>query len=185
MGINRHALVMILLAGCGKHHPPQSFAGLTPVSGLSPFPSNCPGSAQNGFNFRNAEVEPFLAIDPKDPLHLVGVYQQDRWSNGGANGLGSAASFHGGKTWTTGFAHFTVCSGGNATNRAIFERASDPWITFAADGTPHFIAFSFDNSSNHQAMLAARSLDGGRTWTEPVFLTEETNFDIALDKESI
>src|SRR5260221_6359996 len=133
---------LVILAACGKHHPAQSFAGLTAVSGASPFPSNCIGAGQMGINFRSAEVEPFLAIDPKDPLHLVGVWQQDRWSNGGANGLGSAASFDGGKTWTKGFAHFTLCSGGNAVNRAIFERASDPWVTFAGDCAPHAIAFT-------------------------------------------
>jgi len=176
----------VVLAGCGSHpDAPQSFAGLVRVSGLSPFPSDCVAAGQGGINFRNAEVEPFLAIDPKDPKHLVGVYQQDRWSNGGANGLGSAVSFDGGNTWTTGFAHFTLCSGGNAANRATFQRASDPWVTFGADGTPHQIGFAFNNTSARQAMLAVRSLDGGRTWTEPVFLTEENDPDVGIDKESI
>jgi hypothetical protein len=176
----------IVVSGCGSHSgAPQSFAGLVRVSSLSPFPSDCVVGGQGGTNFRNAEVEPFLAVDPKNSRHLVGVWQQDRWSNGGSNGLGSAVSLDGGNTWTTGFAHFTNCSGGNAANRATFQRASDPWVTFGADGTPHHIGFSFDNTSAHSAMLAVRSLDGGRTWTEPVFLTEENNPDVAIDKESI
>ena len=38
-------------------------------------------------NYLNSEVEPQVAIDPTDPSHLVGAWQQDRWSNGGAHGL--------------------------------------------------------------------------------------------------
>ena len=177
--------VVLFLAACGGSGPLQSFAGLTRVTGQSPFAPGCVSPGQLGTNFPAAEVEPFLAIDPHDAQHLVGVWQQDRWSNGGSNGLGSGVSFDGGRTWTTGFAHFTNCSGGNATNRANFERASDPWITFAADSTPHQIGFAFNNDTARTAMLAVRSTDGGRTWTEPVFLFEETNADANIDKESI
>jgi hypothetical protein len=177
----------IVVSGCGGHPgAPQSFAGLVRVSGQSPFPTDCVAAGQGGINFRNAEVEPFLAVDPKDPKHLVGVYQQDRWSNGGSNGLGSAVSFDGGNTWTTGFAHFTLCSGGSTANGANFQRASDPWVTFGADGIPHQIAFGFNNTSARQAMMAVRSLDGGRTWTDPpVILALENDPDVGIDKESI
>lgn len=183
----KKALFALLLAACGSdpRRPAQSFAGLTRVSGPSPFARGCVTAGQSGVNFLNAEVEPFLAIDPLDARHLVGVWQQDRWSNGGSNGLGSGASFDGGKTWTTGFAHFTSCSGGTAANRASFERASDPWITFGADATPHQIGFGFDNRDARAAMMAVRSADGGLTWTEPLFLFEETSADTAIDKESI
>ena len=186
MSIRTLLPVALLLAACGGTvHPAQSFAGLTRVSGLSPFALGCVSPGQLGTNFPNAEVEPFLAVDPHDAQHLVGVWQQDRWSNGGSNGLGSGASFDGGKTWTTGFAHFTNCSGGNTANRANFERASDPWISFGADSTPHQIGFSFNNHDARAAMLAVRSADGGRTWTEPRFLFEETSDDAGIDKESI
>ena len=179
-------VLAIVVSGCGSDPGAlQSFAGLVRVSSLSPFPSDCVVGGQGGTNFRNAEVEPFLAVDPKDRRHLVGVWQQDRWSNGGSNGLGSAVSFDGGHTWATGFAHFTLCSGGTTANGATFQRASDPWVTFGADGTPHHIAFGFNNTSARQAMMAVRSLDGGRTWTEPVFLTQENNPDVGIDKETI
>lgn len=181
----RAVLCALLLAGCGGSGPRQSFAGLVRVSGQSPFPPGCEGAGQVGTNFRNAEVEPFVAVDPGNAKHLVGVWQQDRWSNGGSNGLASAASFDGGNTWTRGFAHFSLCSGGNAANRADFQRASDPWITFAPDGTPHQIGYGFDNVDARSAMMAVRSHDGGRTWTEPIFLFEESDPDAAIDKETI
>ena len=182
----RTTSLALLLVACGSSgHPAQSFAGLTRVSGLSPFAAGCVSPGQPGTNFPNAEVEPFLAIDPRDPQHLIGVWQQDRWSNGGSSGLGSGVSFDGGRSWATGFAHFTSCSGGTTLNRATFERASDPWVSFGPDSTPHQIAFSFNGDDAHTAILAVRSADGGRSWTEPLFLFEETSDDASVDKESI
>ncbi|HEX7838937.1 MAG TPA: hypothetical protein VF469_15775 [Kofleriaceae bacterium] len=84
-------------AGCGDNlYDP--FTQLIRVSGASPFGAGC-GGAQPGVAFTSVEVEPSVAVDPTDPAHLVGAWQQDRWSNGGANGLGTAASFDGGATW--------------------------------------------------------------------------------------
>jgi hypothetical protein len=39
-----------------------------------------------GTNYVNAEVEPWVATNPKNPTNLIGVWQQDRWNNGGAHG---------------------------------------------------------------------------------------------------
>ena len=46
-------------------------------------------------NFPDAEVEPYVAVDPTDPTHLVGSMQQDRWSDGGSNGLTNVVSTNG------------------------------------------------------------------------------------------
>ena len=40
---------------------------------------------RNGY--LNSEVEPWLDVNPTNVANLVGVWQQDRWSNGGARGL--------------------------------------------------------------------------------------------------
>ena len=37
--------------------------------------------------YLNGEVEPWVAVNPRNPLNVVGVWQQDRWSDGGANAL--------------------------------------------------------------------------------------------------
>ncbi|HEY2015041.1 MAG TPA: hypothetical protein VGH38_16145, partial [Bryobacteraceae bacterium] len=84
---------------------------LVQVSAASPFTAGCAGK-QTGANYLNGPVEPFIAVDPNRPEHLVGVWQQDRWTNGGANGLLAAVSTDRGSTWTTSFAHFSICSGG-------------------------------------------------------------------------
>jgi Neuraminidase (sialidase) len=156
------------------------------VSASSPFAPGCNTEPTRGATFyRNAEVEPFVAVDPRDRDHLVGVWQQDRWSNGGSNGLGTGVSRDGGQTWTRTFPHFTRCAGGNAANRGDYARSTDPWVTFAPDGTVHQIALSFNDSNGNQAILASRSRDGGNTWSEPAELTRDTDFDIGLDKQSI
>src|SRR5262249_19159578 len=159
----------VLLASCGHDEsttPPQSFAGLARVSGASTF-TNCITPGQFGTNYLNAEVEPRLAVDPLDPKHLVGVWQQDRWSNGGSNGLMTGVPSDGGLNWTRTAVPYTICTGGT------FQRASDPWVSFAPDGTVHQIGFGFDGLDAATAMLASRSTDGGRSWSAPITLFGE------------
>src|SRR5215467_3242070 len=45
------------------------------------------------------ETEPFFAIDPENPKHLLAVYQEDRFPDEGCRSLTSAVSFNGGATW--------------------------------------------------------------------------------------
>ena len=173
---------MLCCAACADDTPGPvgTFPGLVAVSTSAPWSSSCAGPAGNsGHVFRNAEVEPAVAIDPGDPNHLIGVWQQDRWSNGGANGTSSAASFDGGHTWTLSNARFTHCTGGS------FQRASDPWVSISPDGTAYQIAFGFDQDQVNRAMLVSRSLDGGRTWQAPVTLQHDTDPDFAMDKETL
>jgi hypothetical protein len=49
-------------------------------------------------NYPDAEVEPYIAVDPTNPQHLIGSVQQDRWNDGGANGLTNVVSTDGGAT---------------------------------------------------------------------------------------
>ena len=67
-------------------------------------------------NYVNAEVEPWVDVNPANPSNIIAVWQQDRWSDGGARGLATGYSKNGGATWTTTFAPFTFCSGGTAAN---------------------------------------------------------------------
>ncbi len=158
---------------------------LTRASGGSPFAAGCERVTSAGVAYVGAEVEPYLAADPTDPNRLVAVWQQDRWSNGGARGLGGAYSQDGGGTWTRTAVPFSRCSGGNAGNGGDYERATDPWVAFAPDGTVHQIALAFNNVANgDNAILASRSTDGGRTWSSPATLRRDgaASFN---DKESI
>jgi hypothetical protein len=148
------------------------------VSHLSPFQPDCNGVTQRGRLYPNAEVEPFVANNPLNPLNLVGVWQQDRWSNGGAQGLGTGYSFDGGVTWHRLFPPFTRCAGGNASNGGDFERGSDPWVSFSPNGVVHQVALTLSfNALPDQPLtgvLASRSMDGGQTWSPPATLEADT-----------
>lgn len=138
------------------------------VSGPTPFVSNCNGAPQPGTLYPNAEVEPFVVANPTSRRNLVGVWQQDRWSNGGSQGLGSAYSLDGGQHWARVFAPFTHCAGGNAANGGNYERGSDPWISFSPNGVAHQMVLGYNytatGNQTQTAMLASRTLDGGRSW---------------------
>jgi hypothetical protein len=158
------------------------------ASGPSPFRPGCNGVKQQGRLYRNAEVEPFVAINPRNPLNLVGVWQQDRWSSGGAQGLGTSYSFDGGVTWQRTFVPFTRCAGGNAANGGDFERGSDPWVSFSPNGVVHQIAlalsFHAPLDQPYSAILASRSTDGGKTWSQPATLEADTALYLN-DKDTI
>ncbi|HET7502295.1 MAG TPA: sialidase family protein [Kofleriaceae bacterium] len=178
------ALGLAAAAGCGDNLLPDPFLGLVRVSGGSPYRTGC-GGPQMGSNFPGIEVEPSVAVDPTHPAHLVGAWQQDRWANGGSNAIGIAASFDGGATWALSAPHFGRCGGGDTDNGGDYERATDPWVTFAADGTPFVIGMMFDATSPRSAMAAIRSSDGGLSWSEPTVLRADNDPDVLNDKESI
>lgn len=169
-------------AGCGDNLF-DPFVSLVRVSGQTPFRSGCGGS-QQGTSFASVEVEPSVAVDPTNPAHLVGAWQQDRWSNGGANGIGAAVTLDGGATWTTNTPRFGRCGGGTGAG-SDYQRATDPWVTFTADGTVFQAVLVFDSTTPRNAVLASRSTDGGATWNEPAVLQADNDPDIFNDKDSI
>src|SRR3989442_15575023 len=66
--------------------------------GTSPF-THCTAdnvAAQPGRNFPDSEVEPWVDVNPRNSLNIVGSWQQDRWSNGGARGPRAGGGFAGG-----------------------------------------------------------------------------------------
>ncbi len=136
--------------------------------------------------FPSGEVEPYIDVNPTNPDNLIAVWQQDRWSDGGARALYSANSTDGGATWNPPIPipGLTLCDGSG-----LFERASDPWVSFAPDGTAYFIGLPFDSDpaifgGNH-AVTVNKSTDGGASWDPPISLIAENDPDIFNDKESL
>jgi BNR repeat-like domain len=164
----------------------------TAASGVSPFPAICNTQPQNGPLFLNSEVEPWIDVDPTsagdaDGANLIGVYQQDRYGTGGARGLGTSVSTNGGQSYTPLTAaqlpKFSQCAG-----NPLYERASDPWVSFAPTGTAHQISLSFNDTANlDNAVLVSRSTkaQGGTTWSAPITLKRDTSPTVFNDKESL
>jgi len=157
----------------------RNVAALAAVSGASPFAAGCERVFTVGQNFAGSEVEPMVAVNPHDPQHLVAIWQQDRWSNGGARGVLMAVSRDGGATWTPSAAPLSRCTGGSAGNGGDYPRISNPWVAFGRDGTVYATSLSFGGAiftpSSFNAILVTRSLDGGLTWSNPATLIRDTN----------
>jgi hypothetical protein len=158
------------------------------VTGASPFTGGCDGTPATGVLYAGAEVEPMIAVAPANPDHLVGVWQQDRWSDGGAAGLRTGFSFDAGRSWTAAQARFSRCTGGTADNGGDYARASDPWVAIAPDGTAFQSAIAFNGATfgagSASAVLVSRSSDGGRTWSDAVTLIRDGS-DAFNDKQSL
>jgi hypothetical protein len=173
---------------------PSAAAGavdpLSLASGPSPFPPGCttdPG-ASGATLYENAEVEPWVDQNPADPSNLIGVYQQDRWSNGGSHGLVTGVSRNGGRAWTHPTPPpFSRCAGGNAANGGDYARASDPWVSFSPNGDAHQIALALNHPTlGPTAVTVSSSRNGGSTWGPiKTLIRDENGSKFFNDKESI
>jgi len=140
----------------------------------------CSTVGQPGTNFPDTEVEPYVAVnrarlgrqqaaptfglgtsEDAEGRNLIGVWQQDRWSDGGARGLVAAFSFDRGRTWGRTPLPFSSCAPGGLK----YQRASDPWVSIGPDGTAYTVSLSADGDQIRNAVAAATSSDGGRTWS--------------------
>jgi hypothetical protein len=153
------------------------------ASSASPF-TGCSVEAEDAdnVNFPNTEPEPFVAVNPTNPLNVVGVYQQDRWSSGAAKAQGTAASTDGGLTWPNhAFVPFSACAGGNPD----YQRTTDPWLTFDPAGNAYQISLPVSGDLEVSSVAVSKSADGGVSWDAPkTLIRDETGLNFN-DKESI
>jgi hypothetical protein len=176
--MRRTFLLALLLVLAGSTS--ASAQSLERISRASPFNATCGGPANGGTVFVNAEVEPWVTANPRHGDNLVAVWQQDRWSNGGAQGNLTGVSFDRGRSWRIPTPPpFSRCAGG------VYDRASDPWASFGGDGSVHQIALAISADQVISAILVSTSRDGGRTWGPITTLQRDTSAALFNDKESI
>jgi hypothetical protein len=148
------------------------------------------GNDFGGVNYRSAEVEPWIAANPANTDNLIGTWQQDRWSDGGAKGQVASWSFDGGRTWGQTPQPFTTCAQPFYKTRVLnYERTSDPWVSIGPDGTAYAVSLPFDGDFIRNGLGAAVSNDGGRTWMkqqdiDPLVANVDT-LDPSDDKQSV
>src|SRR5256714_1803238 len=178
-------------------------ASLVLVSGPSPY-AGCSNAGQpvTSTKYVNAEVEPYVAVNPHLAGNVVGVWQQDRWSDGGAHGLVAGYSFDGGAHWGETTLPFSGCAHGailDPFTGTPYNRASDPWVSIGSDGTAYAVGLLVTNSiggtasgTNDTGVAAITSSDGGNTWVNPVLIKSDQgtspNFEFTQffnDKESV
>lgn len=165
--------------------------GSSVVSKGDPF-AGCIGVGADSFggiNYADTEVEPWVASNPINPQNIVGSYQQDRWSDGGAKGLVAAWSVDGGKTWGETPLPFSRCAASFYKGSVLpYDRATDPWNSIGPDGKAYAVSVSFNAEDNNNAVGAATSSDGGRTWRNLRSIITDVDADPAFpfnDKESV
>ena len=181
------ALAGTLSAGAVVRVPDNPLGGSTTCAALVASQEKL-----GSFNNPDAEVEPHIAVDPTNPMHLVGSVQQDRWNDGGSNGLTNVVSTNGGASWTlaAGQPQFSICEGAQPGSAGFFNRATDPWVSFSADGQ---VAYSISDSFNANgpafggasSIIISRSTDGGNNWQAPVTARVDTSNVVLNDKESV
>jgi hypothetical protein len=181
-------LVVVMVLGTALVSAGGASAGTVLSSQtISPNPSPFVNCSNQGFagNYLNAEVEPWVAVNPLDSA-ITAAWQQDRWGDpneGGAHGIVGWSSATNNNSW----APFTTCSGGSAANNGSFDRASDVWLSYGPDGRLYQSALVFDEATAENGITVSSSTDDGTTWSSPVFVDhlKQKSFSHGDDKESI
>ena len=165
---------------------------------------DCKVGAGTGRNYVDSEVEPYGAVNPKNSDNVIAVFQQDRWSNGGAHGLAAGVTINGGSSWSIVPLPFSQCANGTPSDLQ-YERASDPWVSFGPGSpgnsggtTAYTVSISFNQSpgKNGNTVGAAVSYNSGTNWTYAQSLRSDPSTGVALpvpdsnfqffhDKESV
>jgi hypothetical protein len=172
---------------------------LRQVTGASPFAVGCAGAGHDNTGRLNedAEVEPWVAVDPAAPAHVAGAWQQDRWSDGGSHGLVTSSSIDGGTTWRgETFADYSRCplfahyGDPDAQDPGReFDRGSDPWVSWGQGSRLHQIALTVSEPTVglglNAGILVSHSDDFGATWSHPQTIKEDHGGNVLDDKESM
>ena len=145
--------------------------------------ASCTAGAESGHLYPNAETEPYVAVNPRNPRQAITTWQQDRWSNGGAK-AGGYAYTRDGTHYTEGLLPFGTCAG-PASSSPVDTRISDLWVSWGPDGVAYSSALQFDTRSSHNGVGAATTFDGGATWKYAQSLVDDTDPALGDDKNSV
>jgi hypothetical protein len=171
-------------ASCGSESSQnmQNIETNVRVSGADPYASCQLVIAAGETNFADTRVEPFVAVDPTSN-NMIGVWQQDRWSDGAARGLIAGFSSDSGKTWGQTALPFSACASGGLPE----ERASDPWVSIGPDGIAYVSSLSYspNGATPDSAVAVVSSVDGGKTWQNLAVIRRDLLAVGLNDKESV
>jgi hypothetical protein len=124
-------------------------------------------------------VEPDVAVSPRDPRIAVAVSHEGRFPDGGASAIMHAWTRDGGRTWRhASVAGITTATGGG------WNRASDPVLSFAPDGSLYLSALVINDDPNdcRSGILVLRSTNGGATFGAARTARYSASCDDELDK---
>ena len=125
-----------------------------------------------------AQAEPHIIRSPLDPEFLVAIFQEGRFTDGGAVDCGYSITHDGGLTWTRALIpDLTTVTGGP------YFRATDPVAGIDLGGRVFLNTEGATNSDfTEGVILVSRSLDGGVTFGPPSIVFQPGNSDDFPDK---
>jgi hypothetical protein len=134
----------------------------------------------SGTVFIDSQTEPWVDVNPANARNLVGMWQEERWSTGGARNLVFGTSFDGGATWANiPLQGVGIVAGGE------FQRVTDPWVDFGPGNHVYGTSLAFDDTGPDNAIFVTTSPDGGVTWGPPVQVVKDTDFAFFNDRQSL
>ena len=137
---------------------PASGDSRSRVTAPSPFAPGCDGVAATGTLYAGAEVEPYVAINPHEPdapdrRLAAGSLVQRRRARAAHRRIRSTAAARG----RARGARSRAAPAATRRTAATIARASDPWVTFAPDGTAYQIALAFNGETFAAGLVERRA----------------------------
>jgi hypothetical protein len=174
-GFSRHARARrpnsarraLILATIGACLAPNSLRAQTSAGGIRKIESNHVSSDAP----KTPHVESHLAINPRNPKHMLAAASMLRSNTRLGIGGGVYVTFDGGKHWQA-----------SKFNAPLLYSASDG-IVYFNEGTAYFAAIGYD-SNDACVTFISRSSDGGRSWPKPTVLPCRDRPWIAFDTAS-
>jgi Neuraminidase (sialidase) len=128
----------------------------------------------------DSQTEPMVSVNQSNRGNVVGMWQEDRWTSGGARNLVLATSFDGGRTWANmPLQGVSILAGGE------FQRVTDPWVDFGPSNRVYAFSLGFDDTGPDNGLFVSTSTDGGLTWGAPVPVIIDREFKFFNDKNAL
>jgi hypothetical protein len=134
------------------------------------------------FVFGKAQVEPSIAVNPRNGKRIVVGWQNARISNGGCLNYGIAYSKNKGQTWKFTSIPIQLCTNHGCMVGA--QRVSDIWLSWSEDGERVFLnGLAFFATPVEKILLPSiivtSSKNGGKTW-EPIITLTTTDYTLSV-----
>ena len=149
-------------SGAYRVEAPRLVSGALPPPGLA---CSAPSPQRTG--------DQSVAVNPRDPNHLVAAWMQDPAGSesAGSQGLGVAVSRDGGRRWTAARVRgITGCDGGPAQHTAVNEAQ----VAIGLDGTVYVAGEVYRGAT--RVAYVIRSSDGGSRFGAPAILNPTDRF---------